>query len=326
MRSDSSNRLTDKDAQLANVAILYYGEGLTQSEIAKRMGVSRPTVVNMLRDSRERGIVEIRVDSEVLSSSSLSRALCAKFDLQDVYIARAREPQKRKSERSELLSQVARVAGMAIQDIVSSGDTVGVAWGETIKSVSMVMTRNNLHDVTVCQMIGSMVSDRVPTSEDCAIRIANYLNAECYTLHAPAVLSSAKLAEQITSEPTIAAQLSRLRSLDVAIFSVGNIRQDTHLVAAGIASGEELDAAVASGANGIVCGRYIDRSGQALGLPPENRLVAIEISDLRAAKKKFLVAAGDDRLDAVHAAIMGKLVTHLCIDEALAELLLAHSE
>ncbi|MGH1464761.1 MAG: sugar-binding transcriptional regulator [Cognatishimia sp.] len=326
MRSDSTNRLTDKDAQLANVAILYYGEGLTQSEIAKRMGVSRPTVVNMLRDSRERGIVEIRVDSEVLSSSSLSRALCKKFDLQDVYIARAKQSKRLAVERKEVLSQVARVAGMAIKDIVNPGDIVGVAWGETIKSVSMRMTRNELKDVTVCQMIGSMVSDRVPTSEDCAIRIANYLNAECYTLHAPAVLSSAKLAEQITAEPTIAAQLSRLKSLDVAVFSVGNINQDTHLVAAGIASREELDVAVAAGANGIVCGRYIDKSGHALGLPPEDRLVAIEVADLRAAKQKFLVAAGENRLDAVHAALRGKLVTHLCVDESLAEHLLAHEE
>ncbi len=52
----------DKEAQLSNIALLYYGEGLTQGEIAKRMKVSRTTVVNMLRESRELGIVEIRVD------------------------------------------------------------------------------------------------------------------------------------------------------------------------------------------------------------------------------------------------------------------------
>lgn len=321
MRSENSNRLTDKDAQLANVAILYYGEGLTQSEIAKRMGVSRPTIVNMLRDCRERRIVEIRVDGGVLSGSSLSRSLCEKFGLQDVYIARANDPKKRGS-RSIVLPQVARVAAMAIQDIIRSGDTVGVAWGETIKSVSTVMTRNDLQNVTVCQMIGSMVSDRVPTSEDCTIRIANYLNAECFTLHAPAVLSSVALAKQITAEPTIAAQLSRLKTLDVAIFSVGNIAQDTHLVAAGIANEKELAHAVSLGAKGIVCGRFINESGEALGLPPEDRLVAIEIDHLRAAERKFLVASGNDRFDAVHATLKGGLVTHLCVDELLAEKLL----
>ena len=37
----------DRTAQLSNVALLYYGEGLTQSDIAKRLQVSRMTVVNM---------------------------------------------------------------------------------------------------------------------------------------------------------------------------------------------------------------------------------------------------------------------------------------
>ena len=55
--SPQSNRTNgDKDAVLANVALLYYGQGLTQSEIAKRMQVSRATIVNMLRESREKGL------------------------------------------------------------------------------------------------------------------------------------------------------------------------------------------------------------------------------------------------------------------------------
>ncbi|MEX0348155.1 MAG: sugar-binding transcriptional regulator [Paracoccaceae bacterium] len=322
MRRDDPNRQNDKDALLANVALLYYGEGLTQSEIAKRLGVSRPTVVNMLRDSRDRGIVEIRVGGDVLSGSNLSRALCDQFELQDAYVARSRD-RARQATRSEVLPQVARVAAMAMLDIVRSGDTVGVAWGETIKATSLAMSRSDLSEVTVCQMIGSMVSDRVPTSEDCAIRIANCLNAECFTLHAPAVLSSVDLADDLKSEPTIAAQLDRLRALDVAVFSVGNTESDTHLVAAGIADEDELTQAVSVGAKGILCGRYIDHDGQGMGLAPEDRLVAIEIAQLRAADRKFLVAAGEDRLDAVIAAMRGGLVTHLCVDDALGERLLA---
>ncbi|WP_368188557.1 sugar-binding transcriptional regulator [Aestuariibius sp. HNIBRBA575] len=317
-RSDQT-RQRDKDAQLANVALLYYGEGLTQSEIAKRIGVSRPTVVNMLRDCRERGIVEIRVGGDVLSGSNLSRQLCEKFGLQDAYVAQA---QSGKS-RAATLPQVARVGAMAVSDIVKSGDVVGVAWGETIKAVSLAMNQSGFQDVTVCQMIGSMVSDRVPTSEDCSIRIAKSLNGDCYTLHAPAVLSSAELADALRNEPTIAAQLERLQHLDVAIFSVGNTKVDTHLVAAGIAEAQELDKAVTAGAMGVLCGRYISGDGQALGLPPEDRLIAIEIEQLKKAERKLLVAAGNDRVEAVEAAISGGLVTHLCVDECLAEFLLS---
>lgn len=318
MARNDQNRQKDKDAQLANVALLYYGEGLTQSEIAKRIGVSRPTVVNMLKDCRDRGIVEIRVGGDVLSGSNLSRQLCERFGLQDAYVAQV----SGSKSRADMLTQVARVGAMAVGDVVRSGDLVGVAWGETIKAVSLAMPQCEFQDVTVCQMIGSMVSDRVPTSEDCSIRIAKSLNGECYTLHAPAVLSTAELARQLRQEPTIAAQLKRLQNLDVAVFSVGNTEMDTHLVAAGIADEMELLAALRSGAKGIVCGRYVSFAGRGMDLPPEDRLIAIELEHLRQAHRKLLIATGADRVDAVRAALAGDLVTHLCVDDAMAEALL----
>ena len=88
MRMDKIHRSTgDKEALLSNVALLYYGEGLTQSEIAKRLKVSRATVVNMLRESRDLGIVDIRVEGRHLSGSTLSRDVREAFGLEDVYVA-----------------------------------------------------------------------------------------------------------------------------------------------------------------------------------------------------------------------------------------------
>ncbi|MDB6177278.1 hypothetical protein PAF17_07115 [Paracoccus sp. Z330] len=317
-----SNPFNDKDALLANVALLYYGEGLTQSEIAKRLSVSRPTIVNMLRECRDRGIVEIRVDGEVLAASALSRQLVARYGLEDAYVSRCRIGGDKPPARGESLAQLARVAAMAVLDVVRPGDTVGVAWGETIKSVADAMPRQPVEDVTVCQMIGSMVSDRVAASEDCAIRIANCLNASCYTLHAPAVLSSRDLAASLRSEPTIAKQLERLQRLDVAIYSIGNTDPDTHLIAAGIATKDQVADAVDAGAAGILCCRYIDLNGNPVDLPPNERVVAVEVDHLRAAKRKLVVIAGQDRLRAAQAILNGKLATHLCVDEALAVALL----
>ena len=48
------------DHLLANVALLYYGEGLTQNEIATRMGVSRASVVNYLRERSEEHTSELQ--------------------------------------------------------------------------------------------------------------------------------------------------------------------------------------------------------------------------------------------------------------------------
>ncbi len=233
-RSGSSARTTgDKEAQLSNVALLYYGEGTTQGEIAKRMKVSRATFVNMLRESRELGIVDIRVDGKVLTGSSLARDLREKFGVEDAYVSQT-SAFGESASRDERFGQLARMAAAAILDVVETGDTIGEAWGETIMAVANAMPRSPAASVEVCQLIGSMISERVPASENCAIQISGRLEAAaCYTLHAPGLISTPALAETIRGDPTIKAQLRRLRAPDLAVSSIGNVASDTHLAAEG---------------------------------------------------------------------------------------------
>ena len=311
----------DKDALLSNVALLYYGEGLTQGEIAQRLQVSRATVVNMIRETRERGIVDIRVNGNYLSGSSLSRALKQRFGLVDVYIALSGTAGDA-SDRASLLPQLARVAATAIVDIIEPGDRVGVAWGETIMAAADAMPFSPTPDVEVCQLIGSMISERVPASESCAIEIANRLDARCYTLHAPGILSTEELAKRIRQEPTIRAQLDRLENLDMTVAAVGNVELDTHFQAAGMATKKQIAAAKAAGAKGVLCCRFIDAEGNSIDIPPTDRVIAAEIATLRKARKKLIAVCGTDRAEATRAAIKGGLVTHLCVDKALAETLL----
>ncbi|GFE51209.1 hypothetical protein So717_29620 [Roseobacter cerasinus] len=310
----------DRAARLAHVALLYYGEGLTQSEIAKRLQVSRVTVVNLLREARDQGVVEIRVGGQQLKENTLARRLREAYGLQDVYISDTFSDQPK--DRAASLRQLGRVAATAFLDSISPGDRVGIAWGETILAVADAMPATPIADVEICQLIGSMISERVPASENCAIRIASQLGAQCYTLHAPALASTEELARLFRSEPAISAQLDRLQRLDMVAYSIGNVSNDTHLVAAGMAQTAELRAARDAGAVGIVCCRYIDAEGQDIDLAPSDRVIAASTDDLRAAKRGLLIVCGADRSDATRAAIKGGMATHLCVDTALAHALL----
>ncbi len=315
MESTQARGPSRSEHLLANVALLYYGEGMTQSEIAKRVGVSRASVVNYLREGRQRGIVDIHINGRALASSSLSRDLRAKFNLVDVYIAQYGQDEM-------ALNLTSHAAAMAFLDIVSAGDHIGVAWGETIKNIAGQLPRALIADSSVSQIIGAMHSSRLLSAEACSIQIARQIGAQCFTLHAPAVLSSARLAQSLRQEPTIKAQLERLNTLDVVLFSVGDCSESTHLVAAGIASPKDVAKARALGAKGVVCSRFIDARGKQVELELDQRLIAIDIETLEKMAKKILVVAGMAKLEALKAALAGNLATHLVVDEALATALL----
>ena len=88
----------------------------------------------------------------------------------------------------------------------------------------------------------------------------------------------------------------------MTIASIGHVGDDTHMAAADIASGADLEAARRRGAAGIICCRYVDTRGREIRAAPYDRVIAASVDDIRAAPKKLLVVCGADRLVATRAA------------------------
>ncbi|MGV6848547.1 MAG: sugar-binding transcriptional regulator [Marinibacterium sp.] len=306
------------DSLLANIALLYYKEGLNQNEIAKRTGLSRATVVNYLREARMRGIVDIRVQGKQMTVSSHARQLRERLGLDDVYVADTGDD----TNADMNLRQTARVAAAAFFDIVAPGDRIGVAWGQTMKLMADEMSQQIVPDAEVCQIIGAMDTTRLLATETCAIEIASKIGAVCHTLHAPAVLSSRDLAQALQREPTIRRQLDRLKTLDCVFSSVGDLDGSSHVVTAGIVSEDEIAEICNRGGAGFFCSRFLDQHGACVDVPIYDKMIAAGLDDLKGATRRVVAASGAQKLAAVLAAIRGGHVTHLIVDQVLAEAIL----
>lgn len=306
-------------ATLAHVAMLYYREGLTQGEIARRTGVSRATIVNWLRLAREQAIVDIRIRGESFATSPLARRLADRYDLIDAYIAHDdAEP----LSPDAMLTRTAQLGAQAMRDLLSDDDRLGVAWGETVRRMAETFPAADLPGLVVHQLVGSMYSEHLFAAETCTIEIARRLKARCRTLHAPAILSSASLADQLRSEPVIAGQLEAFRTMTKALFSVGDVSPRTTLVAAGIGSAEDVAWYRERGAAGVLSCHFIDHDGQPMRGPLTDRTIGITPEALHEVPMRMLVVAGEEKREATAALLKGGFVTHLVINEASARALL----
>jgi DNA-binding transcriptional regulator LsrR (DeoR family) len=307
------------EAQLAHVAMLYYREGLTQSEIAQRIGLSRATIVNYLRLARDLGIVDIRIRGESFTASPLSRKLTERYGLTDCYIAHDDvEPQRSEA----MLERVGQLAASAMRDLLEPRDKLGIAWGETIQHVANTFPNGPVPGLTCYQLIGSMDFNALFAPEACTIEIARRTLAPCRTLHAPAVVSSVDLAAQLRKEPIIARQLNELADLTKALFSVGSLSHPLTLVGSGMATQDELDTYLAMGAKGVFWGHFFDKDGNGLNGPLTGRLIGASLDQLRAITMRMLVACGKSKREAIKAALHGGFATHLVTDEDTASWLL----
>ena len=298
-------------------AWMYYHDGLNQAEIAKRLEVSRATVVNYLQEAREKGYIRISLAPEVFSGHQLAEDLRERFGLQAAFVV----PDGASAEST--LMRVARGAAEWLPSLLGAGDRLGVAWGRTVYEVAEALEQTRLRDVTVSQLVGSMATPYGFTAEICSAHMAQNLGAKCINLHAPAVLSDPALAQRLRDEPIIHSQLEALSHCNKAIFAAGSCAPDSHIVGSGVATAQDLDWYLAQGATGVLCGRFINASGEAIPGPLDDRMIGVTLDKLQGLDMGMLVSDGADKVVPMRAAIAGGYVTHVVTSAETARGMLA---
>ncbi len=121
--------LTDKElAALVQAARLYYEEGLTQAEVAAKIGVSRPQVSKMLAQARETGIVHIEIRPPVAGDAELLKLLEQRFGIKGGIVLP-------NASRDELLRHTASY----LESELRYEKAVGLGWGYTLGEAAAKM-------------------------------------------------------------------------------------------------------------------------------------------------------------------------------------------
>jgi len=308
--------LGTRDDAVVEATWLYFHDNLNQNDIAVRLGVSRATVVTYLQEARALGLVRVTLAEEPFTRHRLAQDLCDRFGLTAAYVAPAAADPRAPLER------VARAAADWLPALREPGDRLGVAWGQTVFETAEAMARTRIDNLKVVQLVGSAPSPFGFTAEACSTNLARKLSAECINLFAPAILSNPKSARILTAEPIIAAQLATLNTCTKAIFAAGSCLPDSHVVGAGVATLSELAIYKASGATGVLCGRFVDAAGNPLAGPLDGRMIGVALDRLRGLKMGLLVSCGADKVVPMQSVLNGDYATHLVTDAATAAALL----
>lgn len=297
-------------------AWLYYTHGMRQDDVAKHLNISRASVAMYLRKARDTGIVTISTSSQLFTDDVLAREVEDALGLKGVWIV----PEDRTA--LDPASEMPTVAAAVFIDQISKGDRVGVAWGRTVYHIADVMPYVDLQDVTVVQLCGNLGAPYNYRPDQCTTEIARRLNAEGINLYAPLVLSSEELAAALMDEPVIREQLASISSCSLALYSVGGIEDDSHLVKCGALSAAEMQALGRAGAVGVIAGRLIDMDGQLMDCAYNRRAISADLASIRAIQKRMMVVAEAEKFEPLVAAIKGALVSHLVVTTSMARRLL----
>jgi DNA-binding transcriptional regulator LsrR (DeoR family) len=311
---------TDHHRLLVKLARLYYEQELTQDEIADRLRLSRQKVQRLVRQAREKGIVQIVIRPMTGTLCDLERDLEDRYQLREVVIVETADYNNQ--------SLVAREIGVAAADylkrVVRSHYKIVISWGETLLAMVNALSAGPAIEVEgtmVIQGLGGLADPNEDVhAADLTRRLAKALRAQAFLLPAPAIAASHAARKAFCSDPYIDALLQKARAANVMLLGIGAPRRDSLLVRKGsIVSWSKLAALIKRGAVGDINLHYFDAQGRRIVSELDERVIGLSFEEITEIELVVGVAGGAAKHDAIRAALTGKLVDVLVTDHVTAQ-------
>lgn len=300
------------------IAWMYYVEGLTQNEIADRLGIGRVTVVRNINEALKQREVKIWITGHVAECLDLEALLKEKFNLLDALVV----PEPANPDNTSRV--IGNAAGMYITDQLTDDFCLGVGWGATLYASLQTLSPRELSNVDVVSLLGGIVQAKRFNPAEFAWQFANTVGANCFLLTAPAVVDSEQTRRALIERCGLDEVLRRSEKMDMALLSVGTMSKDATSFRFGFFTEEERMSLKKKGAVGDMLYNFFDKNGELVDHPINRRVMSMPVENLKTVSKRVLISGGNDKVEALLGGIKLVNANVIITNEATARELVEH--
>ena len=313
--------MDNRTALLVRVAELYYEQDLSQQEISKIMGISRPTISRLLDEAKETGVVEIVVHSPIVKHPQLSYALRTAFNLRDAQVITGNYMGDYDFDKA--LSRCAESAAHFVRTVLDNNMSIGISWGRALEYFCDKMETTEYYNVNVVQMVGCLGTGnpRVDGLE-LALRLSKKLGGTYSNIYAPVYTDSELVYSYLIAEPQIEATLKKALSADVVVTGIGSLDDPNgSLYKSGCYSEQDREELRRRGAVSSLLGRMFDINGQEVQIDGRC-VISAPLEAMRYPTWSIGINASAQKAECTLAAVHGGYINTLIVDEPLARTML----
>jgi len=305
---------------LANIAEMYYVKNDSQVDIARAVGVTRSAVSRMLKEAKEKGIVETRIRHPLRFNAALAQSLIERFRLQNAYVL----AWEREADYDELRMRLGKVAAQVLIGLLTPEGTLGVAWGTTVSATIAALDARDRIPVKVVQLVGVLGSSSHAFNTQALVQsLASKLGGEGVYMYTPFIVDSEDTARSLRNSDNVRMAIEAAKGCDAALLGIGTIDPNyCALYQGGHISRGTLEALRRAGAVGDVGAHFFGLDGHVTETEFHNRLIGIALDDLLAIPARLGVAGGRAKAQAILGALRGQYVNVLVTDSPTAALVL----
>jgi DNA-binding transcriptional regulator LsrR (DeoR family) len=311
---------TPDRAAMARAAWLYHVAGLTQEEVAGRMGLTRARVNRLLSAARENGVVSVSIDAREIGLLPLEESLRQTFGL-DTCIATPAlglgpaETQENPALAGFGLRAVGTVAaGFLRAELADRPEAVvGLGWGRTLAHMARQMSGARAPGARFVSLMGSLTANAAFNPLEVVHALAQSTGGTATFLPVPFLADSPEDRETLLSQRSVRAPLSLARDADLALISVGELTEGSLLRQQGMITSDDLAGLRKAGAVGDTNGIFFGADGAPVDHPLNRRSLAVSLDDMGRARI-ILLCSGPEKAPATLAFLRSGRASGLIAD------------
>lgn len=317
MTSNGGSLRDDETSMATRAAWLHYAGGLTQSEVAKRLGLSSLKAHRLIQRANQEGLVKVYIDGEVSECVELEQKLSARYGLDYCEVVPDFDPE-------DLPLKALGISGAQFlkREIEKEGPVlIGMGHGRTLAACVEYLPRTANHDVRFVSLLGGLTRKFSANPHDVIHRLAERTGAEAYVMPVPFFANTIEDRDVLFNQWGVREVFDLATSADLLLVGIGTVEREASLIATGMIERSELEEIKNNGGAGELLGHFFDDKGQPIETLLSNRTFTLSREDL-SNRRIVAVAGGKVKARAIRAVLESRLLSGLITDEKTAHSLM----
>ena len=318
--SDSTPRgpATEDHDLCVRAAWLHYSAGLTQSEVAKRLGVPSLKAHRLIARANREGLVRISIEGEIVECVRLEDKMRARYGIKfcEVSPDLDDEPLPLRS----LGVAGSRFLRLAFEN--GEDEIIGFGHGRTLVACVNMLPKVDARGHKLVSLQGGLTRRYSTTPFDVIHRLAERTGAETYVLPLPFYANSVEDRAVFLEQRGVAAIMQMGIEATLRVVGIGTTEPDATILSTGMIERHEFEAARRAGAMGEILGHFFSIDGRLIENDISARTLSMSAADI-GRQKTIAIAGGRAKVNAIRAVLASGLVYGVILDERTARTLTA---